>query len=194
MTKGYNTRKEVLHELKLAMELEKERIQCKHEYLNNSDFIVKINRKSIDLLDNEYIEFSNQEGLLRKILNILSPNKKVPQVASLQSPDYIPKLEITNLKMNVVDRDPRVNFELWNKGKVIVKLSSVEGIATDKKGNEVSPRAREPGDLIAIVTRKHVSLNFKHYREKYEEIIIIKKHNGRMKQENFKISRYLKKE
>ena len=81
-----------------------------------------------------------------------------------------------------------MTFELWNKGNRVVRLSSIEGIAIDDKRNEVSPRAREPGENIAIGTCKLISLNFKHYSEKYKEIIILKKYNGQMEQENLEIS------
>lgn len=192
MTKGFNTRREVVHELKLAMKLKKDRLHFKHEYLVNSDLIVKINHKSIDLSDNEYIEFISQQDLLRKILNVLSIHKKAPKLASLKPSEQIPKLEITDLKMKIVDGDLRVNFELWNNGKLVVKVSGIHGIAIDKKGKEIPPRAREPGDLIPIGKRKTISMNFKHYNENYKEIAIIKKYNGQTEEEDFKVKYYLK--
>jgi len=188
MTKGFNARKELLSELRLAMNLGKERIHCKHEDLDNSDLVVEIDNKLINLSESEYQEFDDEPDLLRKLLKILNLQKKSQQNRLPDFSEDKSKLEITNLNMEIVKGDLRVTFRLWNRGNRVIKLSSIEGIAIDEKGNEVSPRAREPGDDIAIGTCKMISLNFKHYNENYEEIIIIKKYNDQTEQGNFKIS------
>jgi hypothetical protein len=57
MTLGFNSRPEVLRELKIAMDEKIERIQFKHVNLPKKDLIVKIEDNPLDLSRFQYLEF-----------------------------------------------------------------------------------------------------------------------------------------
>lgn len=67
MTLGFNSRPEVLRELKIAIDNKIERIQFKHVNLPKKDLIVKIEGKTLDLSKFQYLEFDDEPDLLRKL-------------------------------------------------------------------------------------------------------------------------------
>ena len=67
MTLGFNIRKEVIRELELAIDYNKERIFCKHNELPNSELSINIKNKIIDLSKYQYISFNDEPDLLRKL-------------------------------------------------------------------------------------------------------------------------------
>lgn len=67
MTLGFNSRPEVLRELKIASDKKIERIQFKHVNLPEKDLTVKIENKIHDLSKFQYLEFENEPDLLRKL-------------------------------------------------------------------------------------------------------------------------------
>jgi len=67
MTLGFNSRPEVLRELKIAIDNKIERIQFKHVNLQKKDLIVKIEDKTLDLSKFQYLEFDDEPDLLRKL-------------------------------------------------------------------------------------------------------------------------------
>lgn len=67
MTLGFNTRSEVLHELKVAKDNKIERIHFRHSSLENADLLVKIGDEKLDLSKFQYIIFDDEPDLLRKL-------------------------------------------------------------------------------------------------------------------------------
>lgn len=67
MTLNFHTRKEVLRELKLAKNLKKRIIYCKHVDLPNTMLRVDLDGQSVDLADYHYEEFDNENDLLREL-------------------------------------------------------------------------------------------------------------------------------
>lgn len=80
MTLGFNIRKEVIRELELAMDYNKEQIYCKHDELPESELLITIKNKNIDLSNFQYISFKDEPDLLRKLgaelLGLESSKKK----------------------------------------------------------------------------------------------------------------------
>jgi hypothetical protein len=71
MISGFNKRKEILRELKLALENNQKKYFFKHESLGKQDLAVEIDDKTIDLSKYEYLPFSNEMELLRKVVALL---------------------------------------------------------------------------------------------------------------------------
>ena len=67
MTLGFNTRNEVLRELKVAKDNKIERIHLKHSSLEDADLLVKIGDEKLDLSKFQYIIFDDEPDLLRKL-------------------------------------------------------------------------------------------------------------------------------
>jgi hypothetical protein len=67
MTWGFNTRPEILRELKVAQENSIERIHLKHVGIDNTNLIMKIGDETLDLSKFQYVEFSDEPDLLRKL-------------------------------------------------------------------------------------------------------------------------------
>jgi len=67
MTLGFNTRKEIIREFELALDNNKERIYCKHNELPDSELMITIKNKKIDLSNFQYISFKDEPDLLRKL-------------------------------------------------------------------------------------------------------------------------------
>lgn len=71
MTEGFNNSKEVLRELKFAIDHKIERIHLKHEALDDNDLVINIDGKDKDLSKFQYEQFYNESGLLGKVAKIL---------------------------------------------------------------------------------------------------------------------------
>jgi len=67
MTLGFNTRNEILREIKVAKDNKIERIHFKHSSLKNSDLLMRIGDEKLDLSKLQYITFDNEPDLLRKL-------------------------------------------------------------------------------------------------------------------------------
>lgn len=67
MTLGFNTRSEVLRELKVAKDSKIERIYFRHSSLEDSDLLVEIGDEKLDLSKFQYILFDDEPDLLRKL-------------------------------------------------------------------------------------------------------------------------------
>lgn len=67
MTLGFNTRNEVLRELKISKDNKIERIHFKHTGIADADLLVKIGDEELDLSKFQYIMFDDEPDLLRKL-------------------------------------------------------------------------------------------------------------------------------
>ena len=67
MTLGFNTRNEILRELKVAKDNKIEMINFKHSSLKNADLLMRIGDAKLDLSKFQYITFDNEPDLLRKL-------------------------------------------------------------------------------------------------------------------------------
>lgn len=67
MTLGFNTRNEIMREIKIAKDNRIERIHFKHTSLSGTDFLVKIDNKEVDFSKYQYTEFDDEPDLLRKL-------------------------------------------------------------------------------------------------------------------------------
>ena len=83
MTLGFNTRSEVLHELKVAKVNKIERIHFRHSSLENADLLVKIGDEKLDLSKFQYIIFDDEPDLLRKLGTELSGRENKRAKASI---------------------------------------------------------------------------------------------------------------
>jgi hypothetical protein len=120
MTVGFNTRREVLRELELAIENNIERIHCRHRDLGRRDLLVEIEGKQIDLSRFEYVTFDSEADLVRKVVTIL--NKKV-EIEKYNIPPIF--FEITQLIGRGATRRsslPRVGFNIMNLGNLPVRF------------------------------------------------------------------------
>jgi hypothetical protein len=71
MTVGFNKRNEIARELKLAFESDKKKFFMKQTDLATTDLIIEIDNKQVDLSKYEFIPFSNESDLLRKMVSAL---------------------------------------------------------------------------------------------------------------------------
>jgi len=71
MTFGFNTSKEIERELKLAIENDVDRLNCKHNDLPDNQKMINIDGKKVDLSKYTYKPFSDAHDLLRKVGAVL---------------------------------------------------------------------------------------------------------------------------
>lgn len=120
MTIGFNTRREVLRELELAMDNNIERIHCRHKDLGGKDLLVEIEGKQIDLSRYEYVTFDSEADLVRKVVMIL---KKKAEIEKYNIPPIF--FEITQLIGRGATKRtplPEVGFNIMNLGDLPVRF------------------------------------------------------------------------
>ena len=85
MTAGFNTRPQVLRELKMALDMHKRIYFFKHSDLNYADLAVELDGKHLEISNFEIINFENSSDLLRKAWGALFNRiNKEAQVYSFQ--------------------------------------------------------------------------------------------------------------